>query len=145
MPARSPVWHRINIRWHCELNLLALINTADPLNPQTKQSIQSMHTTKNFKNACISAILLCVSLESVQAASITNLDAAVNLNLAGSWVAGRRLVPAMWRCGINTVQINTTKALGANLGWAGTGHRLDLFGLITISAGNTLTLGSFRH
>ena len=100
-----------------------------------------MQMTKTTKLTWLCAMFLCFGLASAQAASITNADAAANLNLGGSWVGG---VPAgsgdvaVWD---HTVQVNTTKALGADTSWSGI-QILDPLGLITISAGNTLTLGA---
>ncbi|MBE3096623.1 MAG: autotransporter-associated beta strand repeat-containing protein, partial [Planctomycetes bacterium] len=64
-----------------------------------------------------------------------------NLNLVGSWVGG--VVPgagdvAIWD---NTVTAANTTVLGANLSWLGI-RILDPGGLVTIYAGNTLTLGT---
>jgi autotransporter-associated beta strand protein len=100
-----------------------------------------MQTRQTFKTAALFSALLCVGLASAKAASVTNADAAVNLNLGGSWVGG---VPAgasdvaVWD---HTVSVNTTKALGANLSWSGI-QVFDPAALITVSAGNTLTLGA---
>ncbi len=76
-----------------------------------------------------------------QGASIYKADVADNLNLATSWTNG--VAPgtsdiAVWN---NIVQVNTTSALGANLSWAGI-QILDPAGPITVSSGNTLTLGA---
>jgi len=100
-----------------------------------------MQTTKILKQAWLLAALLSLGLGSAQAASITNLDAAVNLNLPGSWVGGTPAGAADVAVWDNTVQINTTKALGANLSWSGI-RIADPAALVTISAGNTLTLGA---
>jgi autotransporter-associated beta strand protein len=86
--------------------------------------------------------LFTFGLGSVQAASITNADASVTLNLGGSWVGG--IPPGVGDVGVwdHTVQVNTTKTLGASLSWAGI-RVADPGALITIGTdGNTLTLGS---
>jgi autotransporter-associated beta strand protein len=78
-----------------------------------------MQTTKTSKTAWFFAMLLCFGLGSAQAASITNADAAVNLNLGGSWVGGTPAGSADVAVWNNLVVNNTNKALGANVNWAG--------------------------
>lgn len=101
-----------------------------------------MQTAKTIQVTGLLAGILAFSNVMVQAQNITNADAAVTLNLGGSWVGG---VPAgvanvaVWD---TTVQANTTKTLGANLSWAGI-QVLNPGGPITIGAdGSTLTLGA---
>ena len=98
--------------------------------------------TNLLKITCLLAALLGLGGATLQAASITNADAAVTLNLAGSWVGG---VPpgsgdvAVWD---STVQNNLTKTLGASASWGGI-QFLNPGGLVTVGAdGNTLTLGA---
>ena len=103
-----------------------------------------MQTTKTVKTAWFFATLLCCGLGSAQAQTITNADAAVALNLGGSWVGGNVPTSANVAVWDNTVQVNTNKILGGNLSWAGI-QILNPAGTITIqtnSAGNILTLGA---
>lgn len=100
-----------------------------------------MQTIKFFRTMRLCAGLLALSFIKTQAASITNADVPDNLNLGTSWVGGTAAGSgdvAIWD---HTVQVNTTKALGTNLAWAGI-QVLDPAALITISAGNTLTNGA---
>ncbi|HEV2692172.1 MAG TPA: hypothetical protein VG347_04690, partial [Verrucomicrobiae bacterium] len=100
-----------------------------------------MQTNSFFKKPWFFAALLCLSIASTRAASVTNADNTTTLNLGGSWVGGTAAGAgdvAVWN---NVVQANTTKALGANLSWSGI-QILDPLGLISVSAGNTLTLGT---
>jgi autotransporter-associated beta strand protein len=78
-----------------------------------------MQTTKTSKTAWFFAMLLYFGLGSAQAASITNADTAVNLNLGGSWVGGTPAGSADVAVWNNLVVNNTNKALGANVNWAG--------------------------
>jgi hypothetical protein len=99
-----------------------------------------MQTTKNIKIAGLLAVLLCFGLGSAQAA-LYKADNANNLNVGASWVLGG--VPgssdvAGWD---STVAVNTNSALGADLSWAGI-QILNPGNGITISRGNTLTLGA---
>ncbi len=74
-------------------------------------------------------------------ADVIKADTADNLNLGASWVGGAPPTSAdvgLWN---NTVTINTSSALGADTNWAGI-KILDPAGPITISAGNTNTLGA---
>lgn len=93
------------------------------------------------QTVCLSGALLVLSLLNTQAASITNADNPANLNLPASWVLGTPAGPsdvAVWN---NIIQLNPSKALGADTSWGGI-QILDPAALITISAGNTLTLGA---
>jgi hypothetical protein len=89
--------------------------------------------TNLLKITCLLAALLGLGGATLQAASITNADAAVTLNLAGSWVGG---VPpgsgdvAVWD---STVQNNLTKTLGASASWGGI-QFLNPGGLVTVGA-----------
>ena len=72
--------------------------------------------------------------------ALTKANNTVNLNLPASWTTG--VVPgsttvAPWD---NTVTSPNTTVLGADLSWAGI-KIADPNGLVTINAGNTLTLG----
>ena len=100
-----------------------------------------MQTANPFKIGCLLAGLVTCGLGTAQAQTITNADAAVTLNLGGSWVGGTPAGSANVAVWDHTVQVNTTKALGANLSWAGI-QILDPATAVTISAGNTLTLGA---
>ena len=100
-----------------------------------------MQTANPFKIGCLLAGLVTCGLGTEQAQTITNADAAVTLNLGGSWVGGTPAGSANVAVWDHTVQVNTTKALGANLSWAGI-QILDPATAVTISAGNTLTLGA---
>lgn len=101
-----------------------------------------MQTIKRPSPILVSCVLLAASLISTRAQSITNADAAVTLNLGGSWVGGIPAGPANIAVWDSTVQANTSKTLGADLAWAG----IQLFNpgsAITIAAdGNTLTNGA---
>ena len=97
--------------------------------------------TKTLKIGWLCAMLLCFGFASAQAASITNADSTAALNLGASWVGGTPAGSADVAVWNNIVQLNTTKTLGANLSWAGI-QILDPAGLVTISAGNTLTNGA---
>src|SRR6476646_6953194 len=73
------------------------------------------------------------------AANIIKADNADNLNLGSSWVLGTpptSLDIGVWNF---TVTTPNSTVLGANTNWAGI-KILDPNGLVTISAGNTLTL-----
>jgi autotransporter-associated beta strand protein len=77
----------------------------------------------------------------VEAATIEKTNNLENLNLGSSWIGG--VLPgagdiASWNT--NVAAANTV-LLGANLPWAGI-RVLHPGGLVTLSAGNTLTLGS---
>ena len=103
--------------------------------------VNSMQTTKTIKITWLFAVLWCFGLGSAHAASITNADAAVNLNLGGSWVGGTPAGSgdiAVWN---NIVLANTAKTLGADLSWAGI-QILDPGAAISINNGNTLTIGA---
>jgi fibronectin-binding autotransporter adhesin len=100
-----------------------------------------MQTANPFKIGWFLAGLVYCGLGTAQAQTVTNADAAVTLNLGGSWVGGTPAGSANVAVWDHTVQVNTTKALGANLSWAGI-KILDPAALVTISAGNTLTLGA---
>jgi autotransporter-associated beta strand protein len=81
-----------------------------------------------------------VLLAAAPAATIPKADNADPLNLATSWVGG--IVPgandiALWDFHVTTASL---VALGANTSWAGL-KIADPGGAVTISAGNTLTLG----
>lgn len=93
------------------------------------------------KTLWLCAVLICYGFKNAHATSITNADTAVNLNLGGSWVGGTPAGSADVAVWDHTVQVNTTKALGANLAWAGI-QVLDPATLVTISAGNNLTNGA---
>ena len=100
-----------------------------------------MQMIKNLKTGWLCATMLCFGFASVQAASITNADTTATLNLGASWFGGIPAGPADVAVWDNMVQLNTTKSLGANLAWSGI-QILDPAGLVTISAGNTLTNGT---
>ena len=95
-----------------------------------------------LKTLCLLAGFLLSMANGARAASVTNADAAVTLNLAGSWVLGTPPGTgdvAVWD---HTVQINTNKTLGASLSWGGI-RVADPGALILIGTdGNTLTLGA---
>jgi|CZKV01.1.fsa_nt_gi autotransporter-associated beta strand protein len=101
-----------------------------------------MATTKQLKISWFCAVALGFGFGNVQAASVTNLDAAVNLNLGGSWVGGTPAGSgdiAVWN---NVVAANPAKSLGADLSWAGI-QILDPGAAVSINNGNTLTIGAF--
>jgi len=89
------------------------------------------------------AVLLLASLtmSTASAASITKADNTTALNDSASWVGGS--VPASGDVAIwdSTVTSANTVALGADLDWQGI-QVLDPAGSVTITAGNTLSLGS---
>jgi autotransporter-associated beta strand protein len=100
-----------------------------------------MQTKNILKTTCLCAGLLASSFATTQAQTITNNDSGFALNLGTEWFGGT--VPgaanvAVWN---NLDQTNTIETLGANLSWAGI-QILDPGTNITISAGNTLTLGA---
>jgi autotransporter-associated beta strand protein len=75
------------------------------------------------------------------AASIVKDDNAIDLNLGGSWVGGTAPGTddlAKWD---NTVNSANSSVLGTDLTWRGVVIE-DPAGLVTIGAGNTLTLGA---
>ena len=76
-----------------------------------------MQTTKtvNIKTAWFFAALLCFGLGSAQAQTVTNADAAVALNLGGSWVGGTPAGSGNVAVWDSTVVNNTGKILGGNL------------------------------
>ena len=78
---------------------------------------------------------------SVFAANVVKTNNADNLNLGSSWVGATP--PSLTDVAVwdNTVTAANTAALGTNLTWSGI-KVLDPAGLVTISAGNTLTLGA---
>ena len=94
---------------------------------------------KNFKLAafvCLSG--LC---SAAQATTINKTNNVNNLNLGSSWVGGAAPGSndvAQWS---NTVTGANTVSLGADLKWAGI-KVVNPGGLVTLNAGNTLTLGS---
>ena len=101
-----------------------------------------MPTVKTIPVARLLAAILVLTIPVAHAQTLTNADAAVTLNLGGSWEGG---VPAgsaniaVWDA---NVQANTTKTLGASLSWAGI-QVLNPGGPIVVGAdGNTLTLGA---
>jgi len=105
-----------------------------------------MQTTKtvNIKTAWLFATLLCFGLGSAQAQTVTNADAAIALNLGGSWVGGTPAGSGNVAVWDSTVVNNTGKILGGNLSWAGI-QILSPSGQINIgtnSSGNILTLGA---
>ena len=74
-------------------------------------------------------------------AILTKANNTNNLNLATSWVGGVSpdlTTTARWS---NTVTSANATALGADVTWAGI-TILDPVGLVTVNAGNTLTLGA---
>jgi autotransporter-associated beta strand protein len=86
---------------------------------------------------CAAALILSLPATAGNVVKTNNTD---NLNLGSSWVGG--VPPALTDVAVwdNTITAGNTTLLGANLTWAGI-KILDPGGLITISAGNTLTLG----
>ena len=73
---------------------------------------------------------------------VTNADSASALNLGDSWVGGVPAGPANIAVWDSTVQVNTSKPLGASVGWAGI-QVLNPAGTIIIATdGNTLTNGA---
>ena len=95
-----------------------------------------------LKTAGLMTALTCFCLASAQAASITNADSSATLNLPASWVGGTP--PGTGDVGVwdSTVQVNTSKTLGASASWGGI-QVLNPGGPITIGAdGNTLTMGA---
>src|SRR5271170_2985035 len=99
-----------------------------------------MQTYKNLLKACLAGTVLASSLAAAQAQTITNADAGANLNTTTEWFGGVVPGPANIAVWNYLAQVNTTETLGANLSWAGI-QILDPATLITINAGNTLTLG----
>lgn len=91
--------------------------------------------------AVIGAATLSLSPLNLAAATITKKNSTSSLNRKQSWIGNK--VPgsgdiALWDA---TVTSANTVALGGNLSWLGL-RITNLGGLVTISAGNTLTLGS---
>jgi autotransporter-associated beta strand protein len=100
-----------------------------------------MQTKKSLYAAALCFALFYFSRGAAQAGNVFKADVPDNLNLATSWsnsVAPTASDIATWD---QTVQVNTTSSLGANLAWAGI-EILNPAGLITLSAGNTLTNGA---
>lgn len=100
-----------------------------------------MNTLKKFAPTSLLAAAVAFGVTTSQAADVIKADNANNLTDNGAWVGG--VAPtasdvATWN---DTVQANTTSALGANASWAGI-KLLDPAGAITISSGNVLTLGA---
>ena len=92
------------------------------------------------KPLCLLAGLWLFSSAPAPAANITNADVSATLNLGTSWVGGTP--PGTNDVGVwdHTVQVNTTRELGASLAWGGI-LLADPAGLVTLAAdGNTLTL-----
>ena len=88
------------------------------------------------------AILILISAGAStfsQAADVTKANNADNLNLTSSWSGGS--VPGSGDVGVwdSTVTSANTVLLGGNLSWSGV-RIANPGGLVTISAGNTLTL-----
>jgi autotransporter-associated beta strand protein len=87
------------------------------------------------------AVLGLLGSSTTRAANLIKDNNATNLNLAGSWVGG--VVPgssdvAQWD---STVTTANTVLLGSDLSWQGLAV-VNPGGVVTINAGNTLTLGS---
>src|SRR6516164_9397477 len=122
----------------CEIALtprtLVICRTAQPPNRRMRKTHQNVI---RLALPCAAALILSLPATAGNVVKTNNTD---NLNLGSSWVGG---VPpastdvAVWD---NTITAGNTTLLGANLTWAGI-KILDPGGLITISAGNTLTLG----
>ncbi len=93
-----------------------------------------------FKNLLLTASFVISFTGIASAEDITKAFNGDDLNLGSSWVGGA--VPgvndvALWN---NTVTGSNTTLLGGNLSWSGI-RISDPGGAVTISAGNTLTLG----
>ena len=87
------------------------------------------------------ALMATAAAHTASAATVTKLDNTDNLNLSTSWTAG--VIPgandiALWD---NTVTSANSTVLGANLTFGGI-QITNPAGLVTIGAGNTLTLGT---
>jgi hypothetical protein len=100
-----------------------------------------MQTKNILKTTCLCAGLLALGFAAAQAQTITNNDSGATLNLGTEWYGGTAPGAANVAVWNNLDQVNTTEPLGANLSWAGI-QILDPGTPITISAGNTLTLGA---
>ena len=85
--------------------------------------------------------VLLLAVSNLRAAEIVKADNTSNLNLSGSWVSGGPPGASDVGRWDSTVTGANSTALGADLGWSGL-RVLNPGGLVTISAGNTLTLGS---
>jgi autotransporter-associated beta strand protein len=82
-----------------------------------------------------------IAILTADAATIYKADNTSNLNLGASW--SNNVAPGTGDIGTwnHLVVNNTNSALGANLSWAGV-KVIDPAGLITLAAGNSLTIGS---
>ncbi len=100
-----------------------------------------MKITKTLKITWFCALTLCLNLASTQAANIFKADVTDNLNLGTSWVLGTAPGTSDVATWDSTIQVNTTSTMGADLNWGGI-KVLDPAALITINAGNTLTVGA---
>ncbi len=112
--------------------------------PNLFRKVKLMKITKTLKITWFCAVTLCLNLASTPAANIFKAEMADNLNLATSWsnsVAPGTSDVATWD---NTVLVNTTTILGANLSWAGIQILNPAAGIIvnTNASGNVLTLGA---
>jgi len=99
-----------------------------------------MQTIKSSVTTWLAIAVLSLAL-AAQAGNVFKADDANNLNDPAAWVGGATPTAADVAVWDNTVQINNTSLLGADTNWAGI-QILDPALPITISAGNTLTLGA---
>lgn len=83
-------------------------------------------------------IIVCSSAHAIDIVKANNTSA---LNLGASWVGGTAPTPADVAVWNNTVTAANATLLGANASWQGI-KIVNPGGLVTLNAGNTLTLGS---
>ena len=93
------------------------------------------------RNALLAAALLVASLNSALATNVFKANNANNLNDPAAWTGGATPTSADVAVWDSTVAAANTVLLGANTNWSGI-KILNPGGLVTVSAGNVLTLGA---
>lgn len=112
-----------------------------------KKSAHSLYPSPTLRSRkllgvpVVLGVIFCLH-GSVWAADVVKADNTTNLNLGASWALG--VVPgtgdvAVWN---DTVNGANTTGLGGDLSWQGIRIEGTDVGLVQISAGNTLTLGT---
>jgi fibronectin-binding autotransporter adhesin len=115
-------------------------NSASTNVERTRNTIMNILIKPSVKAFC-AALLMAFGLATAQAGNVIKADNANVLTDPAAWVgvvAPTTSDVATWD---TTVQINTTSTLGADASWQGI-KILDPLGPITISSGNTITLGA---